>query len=61
MPPTRDNENDDGIGHEEPDWRTTLANVRARMREELGDTPVDIDEIIREMREDRGIQLLSAI
>lgn len=60
MPPTRDNGNEDDVELDEPDWRAALTNVRAMMREELGDKSIDIDDIIHTMREERDAQLLSA-
>ena len=43
----------------EEDWRTLLAKTRALIRAQVGDgPPLDVDEIIREMREERDAQLL---
>ena len=50
---------EDDVPFDEPDWRTSLAKARASLREALGDTSIDVVEIIREMREERDIQLLS--
>lgn len=61
MQTIQDADDDDDAVPDEPGWRTTLANIRARMREELGDQTIDVSEIIREMREERDIQLLTNI
>jgi len=52
---------EDDVPFDEPDWRTSLAKARASLREALGDTSIDVVEIIREMRDERDIQILSTI
>ena len=42
------------------DWRTLLAKTRALIRAQVADgPPLDVDEIIHQMREERDAQLLS--
>lgn len=43
------------------DWKEAFANVRARIRDEVGDKPLDIDEIIHRMREERVAELLDGL
>lgn len=43
------------------DWQEAFANVRARMRNEVGDQPLDLDEIIHRMREERIAELLDGL
>lgn len=59
MTPTKPDGDQDDPASDEPDWRTSLAKARASLRKDLGDTSIDVVEIIREMREERDIQLLS--
>lgn len=43
------------------DWRQAFAHVRASMRDENGDEPLDIDDIIHKMREERVAELLDGL
>ncbi len=43
------------------DWREAFAKVRARMRNEVGAQPLDLDEIIHRMREERIAELLDGL
>lgn len=48
--------------HPEPsDWRQAFADVRTRMRDEVGDKAVDTDEIIHKMREERVAELFDGL
>ena len=45
---------------QQEDWRTLVAETHALVRAEVGDgPPLQVDEIIREMREERDAQLRS--
>lgn len=43
---------------EQEDWWTRVLETRRRFREQMGDQEIDVDEIIRTMRDERSEQLL---
>lgn len=61
MVPPRDDGPDDEAPLDQPDWRMSLARARASMRKDLGETSIDFVEIIREMRQERDIEIRSTL